>query len=76
MGNNYTILTEKNFETVKQTFEGDLRLFNHYLIHNETQIIDEDDVKYLIYIKEQEVYIVVTKTTFNELIEKLYKEDE
>jgi hypothetical protein len=69
----YIILKEENFEKVKLTFEGDLMLFNHYIIKDLNQILDEDKVKYLIKVENEGYYIVVTKDTFHSLIENKFK---
>lgn len=67
----YIILKEKNIEKVKLTF-GDLRLFNHYIIKDLNQIIDKDNVKYIINIEDIDFYIVVTKESYASIIENKF----
>lgn len=68
MNNEYIILKEKNIENVKEVFS-DLRLFNHYIIKDLNQIIDKDNVKYIINIEDIDFYIVVTKESYASIIE-------
>lgn len=66
----FIILTEKNIENIKKVYKGDLLLFNHYPITDLKQIINKDEVKYIIHSKKEDIYIVITKITYNEIINR------
>lgn len=68
--NDIIILNETTLDNVKETYKGDLLLFNHYPIKDLNQIINKDEVKYIIHSKKENIYIVVTKITYNEIINR------
>lgn len=67
---NFVVLKEKNLEYVQLTYGGDLRLFNNYPIKDLNNIIDDKDVKYIIEVEEEQLYIVVTRHTYVELLQQ------
>lgn len=67
---NFVLLKEKNLEYVQLTYGGDLRLFNNYPINDLNNIIDDKDVKYIIEVEEEQLYIVVTRHTYVELFQQ------
>lgn len=67
---NFVVLKEKNLEYVQLTYGGDLRLFNNYPINDLNNIIDDKDVKYIIEVEEEQLYIVVTRHTYVELLQQ------
>ena len=68
--NDIVILNETTLDNVKETYKGDLLLFNHYTITDLNQIINKDEVKYIIHSKKEDMYIVITKITYNEIINR------
>lgn len=68
--NDIVILNETTLDNVKETYKGDLLLFNHYPITDLKQIINKDEVKYIIHSKKEDIYIVITKITYNEIINR------
>lgn len=68
--NDIVILNETTLDNVKETYKGDLLLFNHYPITDLNQIINKDEVKYIIHSKKEDIYIVITKITYNEIINR------
>ena len=68
--NDIVILNETTLDNVKETYKGDLLLFNHYPITDLNQIINKDEVKYIIHSKKEDMYIVITKITYNEIINR------
>lgn len=68
--NDIVILKETTLDNVKETYKGDLLLFNHYPITDLKQIINKDEVKYIIHSKKEDIYIVITKITYNEIINR------
>jgi hypothetical protein len=68
--NDIVILNETTLDNVKETYKGDLLLFNHYPIKDLNQIINKDEVKYIIHSKKEDIYIVITKITYNEIINR------
>lgn len=68
--NDIVILNETTLDNVKETYKGDLLLFNHYPITDLKQIINKDEVKYIIHSKKENIYIVITKITYNEIINR------
>lgn len=73
MMENIVILKEKNLEYIKETFKGDLMLFNHYPIKSLDNLKDKENVKYIIHSTEEDIYIVILKYTYAELIEKMFE---
>lgn len=67
---NFVVFKEKNLEYVQLTYGGDLRLFNNYPINDLNKIIDDKDVKYIIEVEEEQLYIVVTRHTYVELLQQ------
>lgn len=76
----YTTVYCKDLEEVQLTYFGDLSLFDNYPIKHLQQIIDTEDVKYIIVVYSEGYMIVVTKHTYmeryNNKIKKFTKEDE
>lgn len=76
----YTTVYCKDLEEVQLAYFGDLSLFDNYPIKHLQQIIDPDDVKYIIVVYSEGYMIVVTKHTYleryNNKIKKFTKEDE
>lgn len=68
--NDIVILNETTLDNVKETYKGDLLLFNHYPITDLNQILNKDEVKYIIHSKKEDIYIVITKITYNEIINR------
>lgn len=68
--NDIVILNETTLDNVKETYKGDLLLFNFYPIKDLSQIINKDEVKYIIHSKKEDIYIVITKITYNEIINR------
>ena len=68
--NDIVILNETTLDNVKETYKGDLLLFNHYPIKDLNQIINKDEVNYIIHSKKEDSYIVITKITYNEIINR------
>lgn len=76
----YTTVYCKDLEEVQLTYFGDLSLFDNYPIKHLQQIIDPNDVKYIIVVYEEGYMIVVTKHTYmeryNNKINKFIRENE
>lgn len=56
----------KDLEEVQLTYFGDLSLFDNYPIKHLQQIINPNDVKYIIVVYSEGYMIVVTKHTYME----------
>lgn len=76
----YTTVYCKDLEEVQLTYFGDLSLFDNYPIKHLQQIIDPNDVKYIIVVYEEGYMIVVTKHSYmeryNNKMKRFIKEDE
>lgn len=76
----YTTVYCKDLEEVQLAYFGDLSLFDNYPIKHLQQIIDPNDVKYLIVVYSEGYMIVVTKHTYleryNNKIKRFTKENE
>ena len=76
----YTTVYCKDLEEVQLTYFGDLSLFDNYPIKHLQQIIDPNDVKYIIVVYSEGYMIVVTKHSYferyNNKMKKFIKEDE
>lgn len=62
----YTTVYCKDLEEVQLTYYGDLSLFDNYPIKHLQQIIDPNDVKYIIVVYSEGYMIVVTKHSYFE----------
>jgi len=76
----YTTVYCKDLEEVQLAYFGDLSLFDNYPIKHLQQIIDPNDVKYIIVVYSEGYMIVVTKHTYleryNNKIKRFTKENE
>lgn len=72
----YTTVYCKDLDEVQLTYGGDLRIFNNYPIRHIEQIIDPDDVKYVIVVYEESYVIVVTKHSYYELFKNKFIKNE
>lgn len=77
---NFETVYCKDLEEVQLTYYGDLSLFDNYPIKHLQQIIDPNDVKYIIVVYSEGYMIVVTKHSYmeryNNKMKKFIKEDE
>lgn len=57
----YNTVFVKDLNDVQLRFKEELKLFNNYPITSYEQIINPDDVKYVIVIEDEKFVLVVTK---------------
>lgn len=66
MENEYVYIYEQDLESVQKNWSGELSIRDNYPIKHLQQIIDPDDVKYIIVVYSEGYMIVVTKHTYME----------
>lgn len=69
----FTTVYAKDLEEVQLTYGGDLQLYNNYPIRHVEQIINPDDVKYVIVVYEESYVIVVTKHSYMECLKNKFE---
>lgn len=78
---NFETVYCKDLEEVQLTYYGDLMIFDNYPIKHLEQIIDTDDVKYIIVVYSEGYMIVVTKHSYmerfkNKIVKKNLKNEQ
>lgn len=64
----YNTVFVKDLAEVQLRFKEELKLFNNYPITSYEQIINPDDVKYVIVIEDEKFVLVVTKHSWLEYL--------
>lgn len=66
MENEYVYIYEQDLESVQKNWSGELSIRDNYPIKHLQQIIDPEDVKYIIVVYAEGYMIVVTKHSYFE----------